>query len=88
MYNVLCDFLATNARDLENGVFEDPDVTPLERWALYSFYPTYHKLMGDLTNGIYYTLGYQDLLEYILSKYSIPSMARSNQLSCYTEISI
>jgi hypothetical protein len=57
----------------ENSVsVEDPEVTPAERWALYSLYPTHHKITGSLTPDIYSTLGYQDLHNYIISKHSTP----------------
>jgi hypothetical protein len=54
---------------------DNPEVTPAERWAVYSLYPTYHKITGNLTTAIYYSLGYDDLCNYVYTKHNIPKGA-------------
>jgi hypothetical protein len=42
-----------------------PGVLDAEKWALFSHYPYYHKITGHLTHGIYSTMGFPSLAEYI-----------------------
>ena len=70
IYNVWYDYIAGLTWS-KNTSTDDPEVTQLERWALYASYPTPHKIIGNLTRDIYSTVGYQDLLSYLTSKYNI-----------------
>jgi len=50
VYNVLCDKLAQIEWETGNTALPDPQVTPQEKWALFSSYPESHKVIGDLGN--------------------------------------
>jgi hypothetical protein len=81
-YNVWCDYLAGNAWEI-SVPWEDPEVAPMERWALYSVYPTIHKITGGVAEGIYSTLGFHDLQQYITAKHNSTkeSLNRTNLTS-------
>jgi hypothetical protein len=74
IYNIWCDYMVGNAWDKYTPV-DDPDVTPAERWALYSVYPTYHKITGNLNTEIYSSLGFVELSNFIVTKHKIPKGA-------------
>jgi len=73
IYNIWCDFLASE--EWRNGTHsvEDPDVSPNKQWAVYSKYPYFHKITDDLTCGIYSTISYESLLEFICKKHGLTS---------------
>jgi len=50
VYNVWCNKLAKIEWETGNTAFPDPQVTPQEKWALFSSYPESHKVIGDLGN--------------------------------------
>jgi hypothetical protein len=68
---VWCDRIAQKTWELGQASILDPSVLPSERWAVYSRHPTYHKLTGKFDNGIYSTLGYTDLQEYLHRKHRL-----------------
>ncbi len=80
IYNVGCNHLASEEWKLGFHPVEDPNITPAEWWALYSRYPYYHKITEELSNGIYSTLGYHQLLKYISKKHGITSSNCQRQL--------
>ena len=65
IYNVWSDRMANEACHNRTCSLIDPVVTPSEKWAVFSRYPTLHKITGNLDHGVYSTLGYEDLLNYI-----------------------
>jgi hypothetical protein len=69
IYNIWCNRVANEAWHNTACSLFDPDVAPLEKWAIFSVYPTYHKITGQLDHGVYSTLGYEDLLNYISKKH-------------------
>jgi hypothetical protein len=58
-----------------NGVASDfePEVLNSKKWALFSSFPTIHKITGSLDTGFAYTMGYKELLSYIDDKHSLSS---------------
>jgi hypothetical protein len=38
---------------------DTPDVTPVERWAIFSIFPTFYKIIDNLKDDIHYCLGYE-----------------------------
>jgi hypothetical protein len=53
IYNVWCEKLAREFWAPAEIVDHDPDPTPVEKGAVYSLYPSPHKIIGSLTTGIY-----------------------------------
>lgn len=49
----------------------DPSVLPSKRWAVYSWYPTFHKLTGSFDGGIYSAYGYTALSDYLHQKHNL-----------------
>lgn len=49
----------------------DPDVTPAEKWAVYTTHPVLHKVIGNLSSVVNDSLGYNDMLELIDHKHNI-----------------
>jgi len=49
----------------------DPEMLPAERWAVYSNFPLYHKLIGILDQSFLSTFGFSALAEYIKSKHQL-----------------
>jgi hypothetical protein len=43
----------------------------MEKWAVYSSYPSPHKITGSLTDGVYSCLGYFPLLSYVCKKQNL-----------------
>jgi hypothetical protein len=78
IYNVWCDKVASETRDLGTHNRSDPDVSPYERWALFSSYPTYHKMVGNLTSSIPEALSFASTLVYISKKHSISKAIHNN----------
>jgi len=74
VFNVWCNHLANNAWEKYTPV-DDPAVTPAERWAIYSFHATYHKITRDFTNACYSTMGFDNLYNYVSAKHNIPKGA-------------
>jgi len=72
-YNVWCDRMAQ--LEWSNGAVSnfEPEVLPSEKWALFSSFPTSHKITGSLDTGFAYAMGYKDLLSYIEEKHSLSS---------------
>jgi hypothetical protein len=64
IYNVWCDRASNIAWEQGFPSHSNPDITPTEKWALFSCRTTYHKLIGELNHCIYDSLGYQQLLSY------------------------
>jgi hypothetical protein len=83
IFNIWCHHLA--AEEWKSGMIpiEDRDVTPDERWSLYSNYPHLHKVTGKLTDDIYATLGYQTLANNISTKHhiTVAKLQRINTLA-------
>jgi len=50
IFNVWCNYLALE--EWKHGITpnEDPKVNPFEQWALYSHYPSNHKITGELVD--------------------------------------
>jgi hypothetical protein len=48
-----------------------PEVTILEKWVVYSKFPSFHKITGNLTEGVFSTIGYPTLLKYIQHKHGM-----------------
>jgi len=71
IYNVWCDYMAGCAWEHSTPI-DDPDIMVAERWALYSIHPTYHKIIGQLTDAIYSALRFQELHDYVTSKHDLP----------------
>ena len=71
IFNIWCDHLALEEWQFGSTPIKDPDVSPAERWSLYSKHQTYRKITGDITDGIYSTMGYTNLAEYISKKHNL-----------------
>jgi len=56
-----------------NGALSDfePEVLPSEKWALYSSFPTSHKITESLDTGFAYAMGYKALISFIEEKHSL-----------------
>jgi hypothetical protein len=71
IYNVLCNRMAGDAWKSCFPIVEDPDVYATEKWAIYSQYPNKHKLVGDLKQDLYYSLGSLHLQQFVTQKYQL-----------------
>jgi hypothetical protein len=54
---------------------DDPDAYTDEQWAVFSNYPHYHKIIEEISQGLFSTLGFNTLLEYLQKKHNL-SMAK------------
>jgi hypothetical protein len=70
IFNVWCDRAAKKAWDLSYPMF-DQDVTPGGKWAISTLHPVHHKIIGNLSESIYASLGYDQMLTYIQQKHNI-----------------
>jgi hypothetical protein len=52
MYNVWCNQMTQIAWESGNLTISDPEATEAECWATISIYPTYHKIIGNLTESV------------------------------------
>jgi len=50
---------------------DDPDVSPYEKWAIYSCHSTYHNIIGNLSTSIPTALSYHSTSQYIVEKHKI-----------------
>jgi hypothetical protein len=48
-----------------------PDVYIDKQWAVYSLFPHYHKITGELLQNLFSTLGFTSLQSYISKKHDI-----------------
>jgi hypothetical protein len=71
IYNIWFDKLAKQYWASSDEPEQEPDPTPMEKWAVYSSYPALHKIIGSLTEGIYSCLGYRPLLQYVSKKHNL-----------------
>ncbi len=71
IYNVWCDRAANKAWLKGDQSLPNPEVSIEEKWAVYSNYPSFHKITGNLTEGDISTMGYTPLLKYLQHKHSI-----------------
>jgi hypothetical protein len=69
IYNVWCDRVANETWLKGNPSL--PEVTILEKWVVYSKFPSFHKITGNLTEGVFSTIGYPTLLKYIQHKHGM-----------------
>jgi hypothetical protein len=61
IFNVWCDRAAKEAWEFTNPIFNQ-DVTPGEKWALFLVHPTRHKIIGNFSENIFESLGFEQLL--------------------------
>jgi hypothetical protein len=80
IYNAWCDRQASQEILSESLLTESQPVTPAERWAVYSDYPSFHKLIGSLKEDIHASLGYEALMDYLALKSNLTEakLARVN----------
>jgi hypothetical protein len=71
IYNIWCDRMAGEAMTSFFPTIDDPDVYITEKWAIYSQYPTKHKIVGDLKRDLYSSLGFCQLQQYVTQKYQL-----------------
>jgi hypothetical protein len=71
IYNIWCDRMAN--MEWEHGMpqCDDPDVSPYEKWAIYSCHSTYHNIIGNLSTSIPTALSYHSTSQYIVEKHKI-----------------
>jgi hypothetical protein len=50
---------------------DDPNVYSDKQWAVFSQYPHYHQIIGDLSQGLFSILGFSTLLEYMDHKHNL-----------------
>ncbi len=63
------DCIATQTRIQGGPSFSDPDVTPAEKWAVYSSHPVFHKIIGNLSISVNDALGYHEILTFASGKH-------------------
>jgi len=76
VYNVWCDKLA------QNWPFTDPQVTPQEKWALFSSYPESHKVIEDLGKEFHSITTYSIMAHYLHTQHDL-SNAKIGKINLY-----
>jgi len=76
VYNVWCDKLA------QNWPFTDPQVTPQEKWALFSSYPESHKVIEDLGKEFHSITTYSMMVHYLHTWHDL-SKAKIGKINLY-----
>ncbi len=71
IYNVWCDRMAGEAWNSSFSPQDAPDVYIDEHWAVYSLFPHYHKITGELSQNLFWTLGFTSFQTYIRQKHNI-----------------
>jgi hypothetical protein len=49
----------------------DPDISPQEKWGVFSHHPVYYKLIGNLSSDIAMALAWKATAEYVILKHGL-----------------
>jgi hypothetical protein len=73
IYNVWCDRVARSTWEHGHPTFTDPEVSPQEKWAVYSDHPIKHKIIGNLRSELQSHLSFSTTSSYICMKHNLPT---------------
>ena len=71
VYNVWCDHMANAEWETGSPPFPDPEVSPYEKWAIFSIHPESHKIIGKFNTNIHSCISFQSSVQYNSQKHQL-----------------
>jgi hypothetical protein len=71
VYNVWCDHMANVEWETGSPPFPDPEVSPYEKWAIFSIHPDSHKIIGEFNTNIHSCISFQSSVQYNSQKHQL-----------------